>query len=127
MTNKERRDKGFAYISDESIFEEQKECRKILQKLNFIDRSDFEGISRIVSELFGKSENAFVNPPFYCDYGKHIEVGKTFLPTITAPFWLWPGSGSVTTARWLPMLRSTPPATRFIPSAATQVTNTEKR
>lgn len=78
MTNKERRDKGFAYISDESIFEEQKECRKILQKLNFIDRSDFEGISRIVSELFGKSENAFVNPPFYCDYGKHIEVGKNF-------------------------------------------------
>ena len=78
MTNKERRDKGFAYISDESIFEEQKECRKILQKLNFIDRSDFEGISRIVSELFGKSENAFVNPPFYCDYGKHIRVGKRF-------------------------------------------------
>lgn len=78
MTNKERRDAGMAYISDESVFEEQKECRKILQKLNFMDRSDFDGIGAVVAELFGKSDNAFVNPPFYCDYGKHIEVGKNF-------------------------------------------------
>ena len=78
MTNKERRDAGMAYISDESVFEEQKECRKILKKLNFMDRSDFDGIAAVVAELFGKSDNAFVNPPFYCDYGKHIEVGKNF-------------------------------------------------
>ena len=78
MTNKERRDAEMAYISDESVFEEQKECRKILQKLNFMDRSDFDGIAAVVAELFGKSDNAFVNPPFYCDYGKHIEAGKNF-------------------------------------------------
>ena len=78
MTNKERRDSGLAYISDESVFEEQKECRKILQKLNFMNRADFDGIEEVVAELFGKSDHAFVNPPFYCDYGKHIEVGKNF-------------------------------------------------
>lgn len=78
MNQKERRDAGMAYISDESVFEEQKVCRKLLQKLNFIDRSDFEGISEIVKELLGKSEGAFINPPFFCDYGKHIEVGKNF-------------------------------------------------
>ena len=78
MTNKERRDAEMAYISDESVFEEQKECRKILQKLNFMDRSDFDGIAAVVAELFGKSDKAFVNPPFYCDYGKHIEAGKNF-------------------------------------------------
>ena len=33
MTNIERRDAEMAYISDESVFEEQKECRKILQKV----------------------------------------------------------------------------------------------
>ena len=27
---------------------------------------------------FRKSEGAFVNPPFFCDYGSHIEVGKNF-------------------------------------------------
>lgn len=58
--------------------EEQAECRKILQKLNFMDRSDFDGISEVVTELFGKSDGACVNPPFYCDYGSHIEVGKNF-------------------------------------------------
>lgn len=78
MNQIERRDAGLAYISDDSVFEEQKKYRQILQKLNFIDRSDFAGISEIVKELFGKSEGAFVNPPFYCDYGSHIEVGKNF-------------------------------------------------
>lgn len=78
MNMRERRDAGMAYISDDSIFEEQAVCRKILQKLNFMDRSDFEGIQEVVKELLGKSENAFINPPFYCDYGKNIEVGKNF-------------------------------------------------
>ena len=41
-----------------------------------MDRSDFAGIAQVVKELFGKSENAWVNPPFYCDYGTHIEAGK---------------------------------------------------
>ena len=54
MTNLERRDAQMAYISDDKIFEEQLVCRKILQKLNFIDRSDFEGIKKLVKELLGK-------------------------------------------------------------------------
>lgn len=78
MTMKERRDAGLAYISDASIMEEQAVCRKLLQKLNFMDRSDFDGIAEVVKELLGKSEGAFINPPFYCDYGSHIEVGKNF-------------------------------------------------
>ena len=78
MTNRERRDAEMAYISDDSIFEEQLVCRRLLQKLNFMDRSDFAGISEVVKELLGKSDGAFINPPFYCDYGKHIEVGKNF-------------------------------------------------
>ncbi len=78
MTNIERRDAQMAYISDDSVMEEQKICRRKLQVLNFMDRSDFAGIEKVVKDLFGKSEGAFVNPPFYCDYGTHIEVGKNF-------------------------------------------------
>jgi len=55
-----------------------KRCRKILQKLNFMDRSDFEGVQEVVKELLGSSEGAVINPPFYCDYGSHIHVGKNF-------------------------------------------------
>ncbi len=78
MTNRERRDAQMAYISDDSIMEEQKACRRKLQKLNFMDRSDFDGIAQAVKELLGRSDGAFINPPFYCDYGTHIEVGKNF-------------------------------------------------
>ena len=78
MDNIERRDREMAYISDESVMEEQKVCRRVLQRLNTVDRSDFDEIGRIVKELLGKSDGAFVNPPFYCDYGSHIEVGKNF-------------------------------------------------
>ena len=78
MDMKKRRDMQLAYISDEAVMEEQIKCRKILQKLNFADRSDFDGIAEMVKELLGKSEGACINPPFYCDYGSHIEVGKNF-------------------------------------------------
>lgn len=76
MNNIERRDLGMAYITDAAVMEEQKKCRRILQRLNTADRSDFEEIGRIVKELFGKAEGVFLNPPFYCDYGSHIEMGK---------------------------------------------------
>ena len=78
MDKIERRDREMAYISDESVMEEQKVCRRILQRLNTVDRSDFDEIGKIVKELLGKSDGAFINPPFYCDYGSHIEVGKNF-------------------------------------------------
>ncbi len=78
MDNIERRDKELAYISDKAVMDEQAKCRKILQKLNFMDRSDFDGIADVVKQLLGRSEGAFINPPFYCDYGTHIEVGKNF-------------------------------------------------
>ena len=76
MDMQKRRDQQLAYITDEAVLKEMAECRKILQRLNFADRSDFDQISGIVKELLGKSEGAWINPPFYCDYGSHIEVGK---------------------------------------------------
>lgn len=78
MNNIERRNSGMIYISDSDVFEEQKRARRLTQKINTMDRSDFEGIAKVIKELFGKSENAMVNPPFYCDYGFNIEVGKNF-------------------------------------------------
>ena len=80
MTNQERRDKGILYISDPSVMNEQKRARRLTQKLNTMDRADFEGIQAVIKALFGKCEDAWVNPPFYCDYGHNIEVGKnTFI------------------------------------------------
>ena len=78
MNNIERRDREMAYISDDAVMEEQRKTRKILRELNTADPSDFERIGEIVEQLLGKSHKAFINPPFYCDYGFHIEVGESF-------------------------------------------------
>lgn len=78
MNNIERRDAGLPYISDAEVLEQQKPARRLTQALNTADRSDFDKIGAIVKELLGKSDGAFINPPFYCDYGFNIEVGKNF-------------------------------------------------
>ena len=78
MNNIERRDRGMAYISDDSVMEQQKKARILTQKRNTMDRSDCKGLGEVVKELLGKSEGAWINPPFYCDYGFNIEVGKNF-------------------------------------------------
>ena len=77
MTSKERREKGMLFIADEQDWVEMKNARKLLQTLNNMDRSDFSGINSLVRELFGRAdESTFLNPPFFCDYGSNIFVGK---------------------------------------------------
>ena len=78
MTNRERRDLQMAYISDRTVYEEQKRARTLMQKLNSMDRADFDGIAEVIQELLQTEETPFINPPFYCDYGNHIKVGKNF-------------------------------------------------
>ena len=51
MTNKERRDREILYITDDAIMEEQAVARRLCQKLNTMDRSDFEGLKGVVKEL----------------------------------------------------------------------------
>ena len=86
MTNPQRRDAQLPYISDEAVMEEQRRTRAILQKLNTIDVSDFEGIAALVRELLQTEEEPFINPPFYCDYGNHIKVGKNFFANYNCTF-----------------------------------------
>ena len=86
MDNITRRDSGMLYISDEAVYNEQKRARILTQKLNTMDRSDYEGIAEVIRELFGRTENAMVNPPFYCDYGDHIFVGRNFFANYNCCF-----------------------------------------
>lgn len=119
MTHRERRDRQLAYISDESVYEEQKRARTLMQKLNSMDRADFEGIATVVQELLQTEEKPFINPPFYCDYGNHIKVGKNFLQTTTVPCWMWEKSPLATTASWRPMWLFIQQVIPFIRTAAT--------
>ncbi|MBQ8752440.1 MAG: sugar O-acetyltransferase, partial [Clostridia bacterium] len=79
MTQKERRDSEMLYRVDEEIGSEILRARRLTQQLNTVDRTDFAAIAALVEELFGKvGEGAMVTPPFYCDVGTNIEVGRNF-------------------------------------------------
>lgn len=79
MNNIDRRDAEMPYMSDSSVMEEQRITRRLVQELNTSDRGDFENIKRITEKLIGKyGDNITIVPPFYCDYGFHIEVGDNF-------------------------------------------------
>ncbi len=78
MDNITRRENEMPYVSDESVMNQMVRARQLTQQLNTMDRSDFNGLQAVVKQLLGKSENAWINPPFYCDYGFNIEVGKNF-------------------------------------------------
>lgn len=77
MTSKERREQEMLFIADEQDWVQMKRARRLTQQLNTADRADFDAIRAIVRELFGSSdETTFLNPPFYCDYGSNIHVGR---------------------------------------------------
>lgn len=79
MNNIERRDAQLPYISDEAVFEEQKITRRLLYQFNTTDYSDFDTLKALAGKILGKSgKEPFINPPFFCDYGSHIEVGDNF-------------------------------------------------
>lgn len=78
MDNKKRRDSEQLYFCDKELFSEHLRARRLTQQINTADRTDIPTIDALVKELLGKSDNAFICPPFYCDYGYNIEVGKNF-------------------------------------------------
>lgn len=76
MNNIERRDAGLPYIADEEVLAQYRRCRALLDRLNRAPFDDLELHRTIASELLGESENAVINPPFFCDYGFNIRAGK---------------------------------------------------
>lgn len=76
MDQIKRRDAGLGYISDAQVMAEQKATRRVLQRFNTMDRSDFDGLQAVAAQLLGEANGVFINPPFYCDYGSHIFFGK---------------------------------------------------
>ena len=78
MTNRERRNAQMAYIADAEVLEDIKRARRLTHKLNTMDPSDFEGLMAVAKELLQTEENPIITPPFHCDCGNHIIVGKNF-------------------------------------------------
>ena len=78
MTEKERMLAGKLYMADDPELRAD-DARK-LSLLRRIRQTDDPGeIRPLFRELLGHiGEDFWIQPPFYCDYGKHIHIGEHF-------------------------------------------------
>jgi maltose O-acetyltransferase len=48
-------------------------ARELCQALNAAPESNSEERARLLAELFGRKTDVWLQPPFYCDYGRTSE------------------------------------------------------
>lgn len=84
MTEREKMLAGLSYDSrDPELLEMYHSARATLQAYNQHNSRDIEGKQTILHQLLGRvDEGVWIENPFFCDYGKHIEIGtNTFVNT----------------------------------------------
>jgi maltose O-acetyltransferase len=60
---------------DPQLCRERDRCRDLCLLLNATREGQKEERRRLLAELFGKETDAWVQPPFFCDYGTNIFLG----------------------------------------------------
>jgi len=80
MTEKEKMLSGQLYSAvDAQLLEELNATKDLIAEYNAIRPTDNESKDRMIRRILGRiGKEIIVNQPFYCDYGKHIEVGERF-------------------------------------------------
>ena len=81
MTEKEKMLAGELYSAvDPELIKELNETKDVLQEYNRLKPTQLEQRRAMLMSLLGHvgDDKVFINQPFYCDYGKHISVGKRF-------------------------------------------------
>lgn len=81
MIEKEKMLRGKLYDANynRKLAAERLKAKDLCFKYNTTLPSDEESLRKIIGELKIKTkENFFLTPPFYCDYGYNISVGKNF-------------------------------------------------
>lgn len=67
------------YAAEESLLVELNACKDKCWEYNRLRPTMFAERNAMLRDILGQAdEDTFINQPFYCDYGKHIRVGKRF-------------------------------------------------
>ncbi len=80
MTEKEKMLAGQVYdATDAGLLRELDENKDKVQMYNRLSQSDSAAKDEMIRSILGRTgKDICVNQPFYCDYGKNIEVGDRF-------------------------------------------------
>ena len=77
-TEKQKMLAGESYNAwDDALLHERIECRKVLMDLNNSIPNTKQWRTAI-NDLIPDAQDAYIEPPFRCDYGGNIKVGKNF-------------------------------------------------
>ena len=80
MTEYEKMVAGLIYDAcDAELLKELNAVKVLCQQYNNLLPTDFAARNAMLRQLLGQADrDTFINQPFYCDYGRHIRVGKRF-------------------------------------------------
>lgn len=78
MTERDRMVAGLPYDpQDAQLVAARERARGLCQQLNTVPAGQLGAQLRpLLSALFGADTDAYVTPPFFCDYGTHIRLGR---------------------------------------------------
>lgn len=76
-TEKEKMLAGELYDPmDPELCLERERCRNLCQRINATREDEPEERRRLLGALFGRETDAWVQPPFFCDYGTNVVLGR---------------------------------------------------
>lgn len=80
MDQRERMLAGLPYKAwMDGLAEERLKARKLVQEFNLSEPEDLAKRTELIGRILGKvGKNAYIEPPFRCDYGSNIEIGDDF-------------------------------------------------
>lgn len=80
MTEKEKACKGMLYdANDRHLSQERQAAKALCYEYNVLHPDDIEKRRMVMRKLLGKIDGDFqIEPPFYCDYGYNISIGRDF-------------------------------------------------
>ena len=84
MTEWERMRRGLPYqASDPELKKMRLQVQQLLQKYNQLIPSDSINRNKLICKILGQvGENCAIYPPFFCDYGTNITVGRHFFANV---------------------------------------------
>lgn len=79
MNEQQLQAEGYLYKLDKTLFAAHLNAKRITRLLNATEEHEAEKRKALVQELFAEAgEGSYIEPPFHCDYGYNVSVGKRF-------------------------------------------------
>lgn len=79
MTARQLQQAGCLYPLDEELLQAHNNAKRITRLLNATLETEREKRKELARELFDQAgEGAYIEPPFFCDYGRNTRVGRNF-------------------------------------------------